>query len=199
MSLYDKGAKALLEKDEKFDLKSEDVVPFMELLSHHAKQNGWDIFTIDDGTVPVAVPKNLLTQYGELTLENIKVFIDVVIAAANRQSQEDDQLFACLMDSLSKGARATVTLRSDDYTTSGELSGVLLLKVILLESLVDTKSTVNRLQAKLTAGLPVIMGRHGNNIKSFNKEVAEIQKRLTSYGKRPGEILPQLFDAYTTC
>ena len=105
MSLYDKGTKSLFEADEKFDLKSEDVVSFMDSLSHHAKKNGWDIFTINDGTVN----KSLLTEYGELTLANVKAFIDPVIGAMDRQSQEDDQLFTCLMNSLAKGASSSST------------------------------------------------------------------------------------------
>ena len=165
MSLYHQDTKSLFGDTDKFNLESEDVVSFMDTLSHHAKKNGWDIFTINYGTYN----KNLLTEYGELTLKNVHNYIYPVIIAEGRESQENDQLFTCLMGSLTKGACSTVTLRSEDYTFRDELSVVLLLKVILSESLVETKSTINRLQAKLTAGLPAIMSRHGNNVKSFNK------------------------------
>ena len=139
---------------------------FMDTLSHHAKKNGWDIFTINNGTYN----KNLLTEYGEITLENVHNYIYQVIVAKSFESQEDDQLFTCLVGSLTKGACSTVTLRLEEYMVRDEFSGVLLLKVILLESLVGNKSTVNRLQSKLTAGLPAIMSRHGNNVKPFNKK-----------------------------
>ena len=102
------------------------------------------------------------------------------------------------MGSLPKGSCSTLTLRLEDHTVRDEFSGVLLLKVILSESLVETKSTINRLQSKLTAGFPAIMSRHGNNVKSFNKKINEIQKRLSLYGKRPEEILPQLFSTYNS-
>ena len=132
-------------------------------------------------------------------MENVHNYIYPFIIAKGRESQEDNQLFTCLMGSLTKGACSTVTMRPEDYTFRDEFLGVLLLKVILLESLVETKSTTNLLQANLTAGLPAIMSHHGNNVKSFNKEIIEIQKRLSSYGKRPEEILSQLFSTYTSC
>ena len=50
MSLYHQGTKSLFGYTDKFDLKSKDVVSLMDTLSHHAKNNGWDIFTINDGT-----------------------------------------------------------------------------------------------------------------------------------------------------
>ena len=83
---------------------------FMDTLSHHAKKNGWDIFTINNGTYN----KNLLTEYGELTLENVHNYIYQVIVAKGFESQEDDQLFTCLVGSLTKGACSTVTLRLEE-------------------------------------------------------------------------------------
>ena len=104
-------------------------------------------------------------------MENVHNYIYPVIIAKGRESQEDDQLFTCLMGSLTKGACSTVTLRSEEYTVRDEFSGVLLLKVIFSESLVETKSTINHLISNLTAGFPAIMLCHGNNVNFFNKEI----------------------------
>ena len=82
MSLYHQGNKSMFGDTDKFDLKSEDMVSFMDTLSHHAKKNGWDIFTINNGTYN----KNLYTEYRELTLENVHNYIYLAIIAKSRES-----------------------------------------------------------------------------------------------------------------
>jgi hypothetical protein len=83
-----------------------------------------------------------------------------------------------------------------------EHSGILLFKVILAKSQVDTRATIALLMGKLTTGMTNIMASHSNNITEFNAEVMETIRKLQSRGKGGSteiDLLPQLFVAYASC
>jgi hypothetical protein len=121
-----------------------------------------DIFSVPVSTSqnsPVIV-KNLLTRYGEITLAQVRDKAEAIAAARDRTTQEDEQLFSCLMSSITKSAQNTVNLKKSDFMIGQENSGILLLKVILAKSQVDTRSTVTLLMGKVTTGMPNIMAAH---------------------------------------
>jgi hypothetical protein len=75
-------------------------------------------------------------------------------------------MHACILASLTEQAAAVIFLKINEYKTpNGEDSGLLLLKLVISESMLKTKSTVNHLWGKLTTGLPGIMAGHLNNIQ----------------------------------
>lgn len=203
-AVYARATKSLYgEKEEKFALKEEDMLAFLNNVALRAKSCGWDIFSVQvstSGTSPALV-KNLLTQYGELTLAQVRDRAEAIAAAKDRTTQEDDQLFSCLMASLTKEAQNTVNLKKTDFMIGEENSGILLLKVILAKSQVDTRSTVTLLMGKVTTGMPNIMAAHSNNITAFNAEVNEIIQKLEARGKGGAELdlTPQLFTTYQGC
>jgi hypothetical protein len=196
-SLYDDG-------EGKFSLKDDDLLSFLSLLSFRAKNCGWDVFSIPitlPGITPV-ITKNLLNEYGEVTLEQVRAKAETIAAAKDRCTQEDEQLFSCLMASLTKAGRNTVNLRKVDFTIGDEHSGILLLKVVIGKSQVDTRSTIMLLMGKLNAGMANIMASHNNNITAFNAEINEIIQKLQSRGKGGADdldLLSQLFVTYMSC
>jgi hypothetical protein len=104
------------------------------------------------------------------------------------------------MNSLSVHATHLIGLKIRDYRTpTGENSGLLLLFLVIQESTLKTKSTMNSLWGKLTAGLPSIMNANANNIMTFNTEIREIQQKLRAQGEDPSNIIPQLFAVYQGC
>jgi hypothetical protein len=204
-ALYKRATMSLYEDGEpKFSLKDEDMLSFLDLVSMRAKNFGWDVFSITT-TAPGSTPsitKNLLTEYGETSLEQVRAKDEAMAVINDRTTQEDDQLFTCLMSFLTKAARNSVDLRRDDFMVGTEHSGILLFKVILAKSQVDTKATIALLVGKLTTGMTNIMVSHGNNITEFNAEVMETLRKLQSRGKGGSteiDLLPQLFVAYASC
>ena len=119
--------------------------------------------------------------------------------AVTCDAQNDDMLFQCLMESLSKDDKDVVTLREAECTCNDDYSGTLLLKIILMESQVDTKSTTMLFHQKIPAGLPDLMAECGSNVKAFNQSVCGLQKKLASRGEVSGEILPQILLMYNQC
>ena len=198
-SLHSDGCKSLYGEKELFNLDTESLMMFLDAVQRRSRSQGWQIFDIPNGANP-AVNKNLLTEHGELTLENIRAYIEPIITAHNsREEQEDEQLFDCLFASITKEAAKAVTLRDTEYTIQGEYSGLMLLKIIISEAYIETKSTVNLMLTKLTAELPKVMAEHGNNVKDFNNDIRETIKRLQASNAAPGNILPQLLKVYKNC
>jgi hypothetical protein len=117
----------------KFSLTEEDLLSFLKLVSLRAKTCGRDIFAIPTtahGITP-AVTKDLLTEYGEVTLDQVRLKAETIASQLDRTTQEDDQLFSCPMASLTKEGRNSINLKRTDFMVGGENSGILLLKIII--------------------------------------------------------------------
>jgi hypothetical protein len=196
MSLYEDG-------EPKLWLKDEDMLSFLDLVSMQAKNFEWDVFSIPI-TAPGLTPfitKNLLTEYGEVSLEQVRAKAEA-IAVVNDRTTQDDQLFTCFMPFLTKAARNSIILRRDDFMVGTEHSGILLFKVIIAKSQVDTRATIALLISLLTTGMTTVMASHNNNITEFNAEVIETLRKLQSRGKGWStkiDLFPQLFVAYASC
>jgi hypothetical protein len=88
-------------------------------VSLRAKTCGWDVFSIPitfHGITPV-ITKDLITEYGEVTLAQVRIEAETIAAILDRTTHEDDQLFSCLMASLTKEGRNTVNLTKTDLKT----------------------------------------------------------------------------------
>ena len=200
--LYQQGIKSLyIDTAERFALKG-DLAGLIDNVTRRGKACGWKaIFEVPDLTTAATI-RNLMTSHGTIKLEEIKAHVETYSTIGGpvvRPAQDDEMLFQCLMASISKEAQDVVTLRVDEYTVNDEFSGTLLLKIILMESQVDTKSTMMLLHQKLSAGLPDLMAECGSNVKSFNQKVRIIQRKLASRGAASGDLLPQLLFAYNQC
>jgi len=192
-SLYDRATKSLFtdSKDE-FDLKSDGLMNFLDAINHRGRECGWEIFTINN---TAGDAKNLSTECGDLTIQNVVDHATAVLQAApiTRSAQEEGQLFACMNNSMTQGAIDVLNLCQDKSLIPApidEYSGTCFLRVIITEAQVDTRATTNLLLGQLTSGLPDIMAKEGGNVKSFNLQVLSIVPCVKRRGTNPGSILP---------
>jgi len=199
-SLYDRATKSLfVNPKDVYDLKSEGLMNFLDSINRRGRECGWDLFSINNTAGDV---KNLLTEYGDLTIENVLAHAIAVLSTApiTRSAQEEAQLFACINNSLTQGAIDVLNLRQDKFHIQtpavDEYSGTCFLRVIIAEAQVDTRATTNLLLGQLTSGLPDIMAKEGGNVKAFNMQVLSIVRRVKRRGTDPGSILPQLLRVY---
>jgi hypothetical protein len=109
------------DKAEKFALKEDDMLAFLNNVAMRAKSCGWDIFSVPVSTSQNSPVKNLLTRYGELTLAQVLDKAEAIAAARVRTTQEGEQLFSCLMSSITKGAQNTVNLKKADFLIRQEI------------------------------------------------------------------------------
>ena len=194
-SLCDHATKTLLtDNKDAFNLKSDGLMNFLDAINRRGRECGWEIFTINN-TADDA--KNLLTEHGDLTIQNAVDHATVVLQAApvTRSAQEEGQLFACINNSVTQGAIDVLNLRQDKFLVPApvdECSGTCFLRVIIAEAQVDNRATTNLLLGQLTSGLPDVMAKKGGNVKSFNLQVLSIVRRVKRCGTDPGSVLPQL-------
>ncbi|MGL5918059.1 MAG: hypothetical protein ACRCYM_02330, partial [Cetobacterium sp.] len=198
--VFREGTKSLFTDSNKFALTADRIQPFLQSLKARGSINGWD-FRVNVGTVAAPVYKNLVDNFGEIPLDKIKETVrDEIEGTATRRRQTDNMIHVCILNSVTEAAAAVLFLKAKDYKDStGEDSGLLLLKLVISESTLETKSTVNNLWGKLTTGLPAIMQGHSNNIQLFNRDVKSLQEDLRARGQNPDNILPQLFTTYYGC
>ena len=110
-----------------------------------------------------AIHKFLLDHDGEFTLSQVETWVNTYINANNRSSQDDAMLFSCILNSLSSEGAIKVYNRSSDFMIDNEESGVLLLKVVLEESGLQTNATVMKGKGDL-ANLASLMVKLGHNV-----------------------------------
>lgn len=185
-------------RSEKFDLDTKSLKAFLGSLKDRSRAMGWQVILEipADAAQDVNVGlRSLLTQYGQISLDQIRAHAEIYINARSRAAQESMLLYECLMNSLSKAGINKVSVWENDYTVNGLPSGPMLLKVILRESHIDTRATVRHIRAKLSkmsSYLPTI----NNDIPAFNRYVMDLMDDLHARGETTEDLLANLFEAY---
>jgi len=83
---------------------------------------------------------NLLHNYGHLTINQVQAHAEIYINQEDWMTQDNAQLYHCLMNSLTKEAKAKVMIWRQEYTITNLQDRLALLKIIICESLIDTHS-----------------------------------------------------------
>ncbi len=195
VEIYKLATKPMYDAGTGFNLSPTKKFEFVGKLKTKAAQQGWsNLLTI----TPLGRPAtNLLTQYGGLTEAQVKTRADAIMGTNDRVQQEDQMLYTCVYNSLSPAAQQRISLQpARVQATNGLPSGIMLLKVVLTMSSVDTRASVALLWSKLNSGMPEMMESHGNNVIEFNDEVRLVQSKLLARGEDPTPIVPQLFKVY---
>ena len=188
-----------------YDVDSEGAVTFCEELRQKSQEMGWDTGTTDILTIPVTKDGstkqlNLLSQYGLIDEEDIRAQCLTYCHTATRQAQNNYQLAACILNSLSVDGRKTIASEPSKYHTDDTLatqSGPMLFKLIMSKALVDNKSTTSMYRGNLQ-NLEIHMGVLNSNIVEFNQYVTDNRKQLANRNESIGEkdMIKRLFRAY---
>ena len=135
-------------------------------------------------TNPLGGTKNLLTHYGKLSLEHLCAWETTYLHGISRAAQDTAHLHLCLMNSLTQAGKDKVCLWSDQFILKGRESGILLLKIIIRESHLDTNATTNLIRAQLS-NLDEYITTIGCDIIKFNEHVKRLQEQLNAVVGKP--------------
>jgi hypothetical protein len=188
-------------EEELYDCRPDGMTQFLQSLSIRATEYGWEddiggIMQIpEDPANPLADTNNLIENYGRITIETIRAFETSYIAMQIRPAQDTYMLYKCLMKSISKEGKSKITIWKDQYHVNGMPSGVLLLKVIIRESHLDTNATISNIRTNLS-NLDEYMLKIGGDITKFNTYVKELIDQLTARGETTTDLLINLFKGY---
>ena len=187
--------------DDLFDCVPEDLNQFLKTLSDRASEYSWNDEVVgimmipEDPTDPSTVYKNLLTNHGEITLEQVRRFEESYIMTATRAAQDTSMLYQCLMASLSKQGKTKIMVWEGQYKINGFTSGNLLLKIIIRESHLDSNATTTVIRRQLSS-LDTYINTIGCDITKFNAHVQKLLEGLSARGETTHDLLTNLFKGY---
>ena len=101
------------------------------------------------------------------------------------------------MNSLTQAGKDKVHLWSDQFILYGRESGILLLKVIIRESHLNTNATTNSIRTQLS-NLDEYITTIGCDIIKFNEHVKCLIEQLNARGGETQDLLTSLFKAYVS-
>jgi hypothetical protein len=187
------------ESSELFDCTPDGLEDFLQLVKDRSQVMAYhDIYQINDTTQNPSVLRHFLSNYGALSIEDVRASVITYINAADRKAQESFQLYQALMNSLSAAGRAKVTIWATDYTINDLPSGVLLLKKIIQVSMIDTNATAAYIRTQLSS-LDNYIITMGSDITKFNQHVKSLVLQLQKRRETSNDLLTNLFKGYRAC
>lgn len=189
-----------------FDLNGEHLHGFLDAVENRASDFSllhlFDVYPLGYNSAeetPADEMRNLLSHYGEITLEVVRHNAVNTIQTDTRSAQEEMMLYACLHKSLTQEAANKISYFKDEYYVlcngRPKQSGTCYLKVIIRESYMDTNATARILRDQLLS-LDTLMGTCQSDITQFNEKVHNIIRGLTARGKPVPDFTANLFRAY---
>ena len=169
--------------EDRFDCVPKDLHQLLETLLDHATEYQCN----DDVLGVLMIPNhpifptkytNLLTNHGELDLEDVLRFEKSYIHSPTHTAQDTNMLHHCLIGSLSKVGRTKVMVWEDQYKIKGRPSGNILLKIIKRESHLDCNATTTLIRNQLIS-LDHFITTVGCDITKFNAHVQLLLEGLT--------------------
>ena len=120
---------------------------------------------IDDGTT-----RNILTHYGQLSLENTRTHAMTHVNTLTRDAQDNDMFYYFLSDSLTNEFTTTVLLYADVYTvTNVPIASSLLKQIIILKRVDNPASMMHIREMLIESKCKLVMLKR--NITEFNQWV----------------------------
>ncbi len=185
-----------------------ELLIFLTHLSTKGMMLGWTdaIFRINIGTAAAPVFKNLIGEYGQITVAQCraKAIEFLADAAGNRETQMSYMLQMCLASSIADDLYTQVLMRKAEYTVTDHagrpvLDGATMLRIVLSIVCPETRATVSIIRERLTK-LPAKLAEIGSDIRAFNVyvnlQIMELFAR--GYEEQPEAITGLLLKAYVT-
>eukprot|EP00978_Attheya_sp_CCMP212_P026733 scaffold88424_cov63-Attheya_sp.AAC.2 len=184
--LYAKAIAPL--QEELYDCIPDGLFGFLKELEDRSADHDWND---TDGILKIPEDPNdasttyddLLMHYGQIPIERIRIFEETYI---DRE---------CLTNSISKEGKTKILVWEEDYKIDEFKSGILLQKVIIRESHLDTNATTSSIRTKLSE-LDVYLPTIASDITKFNQYVKLLLAALHARGKKTEDLLTNLFKGY---
>jgi hypothetical protein len=199
---FERASKSVFDDGATYEADDEQMHNFTKGVKERGEEYGWispggGILMIPpDPLQPMIGPHvNIVTNYGEKTLEEVRAWETTFLATQTRAAQDSQMLFDCLMHSLTEEAKTRIRLHEADYRIGDIGGGVMLFKVIIRESHVDTNATAAAIRVQL-ANLPAYMQDVGSDIDKFNRHVRLLVQGLAARSETSNDLLVNLFAGY---
>ena len=212
--IYEESQKSLYSSPEEyFDLKADGLTLFLNKLDQRARQFQWhnDVLLIENNLNNLGVGgpgRYFLENHGKYSLAHVQAVERHYNAQESRTSQNSYLLSQTILNSLTPLAQNRVNASGRkkewilDIEKDGEEQdmecGVCLLKVVLIISQQETRSTLSHVMEQLN-DLSPLMEEADYNIEAFHVKVNELLDKILKADKDiPENLLMSLFSVYKT-
>ena len=198
LAIYSQATKSLYQDPaDHFNVDSAGLHTFLALLGHRGTTCGWDLDVPQDLTQPLQNLMNLLDNHGRFTVDHLHAFSSSYINNQSRAAQQNMQMVTCILASLSlPGFRKVQTWRAA-WHIAERPAALLLIKVIIRESFIDTQATTRILREHLSS-LPAKLTELKGDIDQLNAFVKLTEDQLAARGETSTDLLANLFKGYLT-
>lgn len=187
--------------EDKFDGETKNLRLFLKKVGDKARMNGWMTtimsIPVSTGTPPVEVPRSLISEYGLISLGDIRAHELTYAGQQVRAVQDSANMVEFLNGSLSNDLLLRVIAECFQYTFNGVENGPAMLRMVISLVTIETRATVSLIRARL-ADLNNKMGEVNSNITRFNEFVKEQVTQLVALGEPIENMVSALFRAYLT-
>jgi hypothetical protein len=193
-----RAAIAPLEGDA-YDGTPENLKGFLDRLQQKAADYTWldTVLKIQVSPGPPAVTRNLIDDYGNITLEQVQTQAKTYIGleGGSRTWQNSHQMKTCIFDSLTTAFQNRVNLEKAKWHIDGHPDGACLLKVVISLAYIDTQATSAFIRTELTR-MDTKIASLNYDIKKFNAWVKGQVSALAARGETTSDLIVNLFKGY---
>ena len=188
---------AVKELSVKYSLEHGDANQANQALMDRANEMSWGAIGADILLIPDSKGNShhLISEYGQLTMEDIKTHVQTYIGTNTRRAQNAVQMANCLLNSITDTAQKSLVAESDVFHINGVPNGPLLFKHFMFKTVIDTRATVTSYR-KLIGHLDSFMTKCNFDIDQFNSHAKKLILNLKSRGERTDEAMVNVFEAY---
>ena len=178
-----------------FEGKSDQVILLGQALQNRAIQSGWNA-TLMDIPDTHGTNRNLITDYGRITYEEILDWATTnVVGATTRTAQDNMMMYQCLYNSINEDVKKRIITKRDKYEINGLPIAAAFYKVLIGTAEVETKATVAYIRMNLM-NLTNKISDLNFDVTEFHNHVNQLVTTLASHGKESEDLSIYLFEAY---
>ena len=180
-----------------FDGDSKNINLFQNQLKRKTENAGWgtgtgDIIHIRDSK---GNSRNLITEYGCLTKDDIEAAAAKYLGKPKRAAQNNQMMLECILGSITEECFHKIANEEEKYTHQDHESAALLYKLLMSKAVVDTRATTFQFRHYLDT-LDEYMINVGSNIELFNMHVKNVKEGLKARGEIIDDLPLKLFKGY---
>lgn len=185
--IYKQGCKPL-DGETKVPLTATGLATLKPLIQTRMQQQNWTCLNIINKAGDTV---SLIDSYGQLTFDELKQKAQHEVGQhLSRFAQDDVQFGQALMQSLTPEAKAKLAIYKKDYdltSASGSVntSGILLFKIFVRESVLDSNVSTEILETELVELPNKMINEMKGNPKEYIKKLQELIVCLEARGRQP--------------
>ena len=190
MKLYNKEISPI---DDKFDAHVNNLAVFLTNVRDHVLCFNWHHII----TTPLANRslRNLLTHYGQVSIDNMCAHAATYIGTQTRNAQDNDMLYYFIVDSLTPTFHAKLLLHSNIYLMNRTVAASILIKQIIILTCIDSLAAAQHVREMLIESKKKLIALKGD-ISEFHTWVWTQMDLLHSREQEAVDLLHYLWKAY---